>query len=301
VRAYLLEVPKYFREVGWAPAIMMKIHIGFDLTYTFDGFTPMILMLNVHPSRRRELITPDVIRAMPARSITPYVDGFGNKCVRLLAPPGMLRLTSNAIIGDTGFPDKISIGAEEHNVADLPPECLVFLLPSRYCETDVLMNTAWELFGNVRPGWGRVAAICDFVHNHIAFNYLAADATRGAARAFEERRGVCRDYAHLAVTFCRCLNIPARYCTGYLGDIGVPVDPAPMDFSAWFEAFIGGAWYTFDARHNFPRIGRVLIGRGRDAADVAISTTFGRNELTAFKVLTEEYRQSVTDSIKISA
>jgi transglutaminase-like putative cysteine protease len=279
---------------------MMKIRIGFDLIYTFDGYTPMVLMLNVHPSRRHDLITTDAIRTMPARSIAPYVDGFGNKCVRLLAAPGALRITSNAIIEDSGLPDKTNVGAVEHNVADLPSDTLVYLLGSRYCETDALMNRAWELFGHVRPGWGRVATICDFVHNHIKFDYLAADATRGAARAFEERRGVCRDYAHLAVTFCRCFNIPARYCTGYLGDIGVPLDPAPMDFSAWFEAFVGGAWYTFDARHNQPRIGRVLIGTGRDAADVAISTTFGRNQLTAFKVLTEEY-QTAADDIKVTA
>ena len=276
----------------------MKIHIGFDLTYKFAAYTPVILMLNVHPSRHRDLVTPDVIRAHPARAITPYLDGFGNKCVRLLAPSGPLRLTSNAIVEDSGRPDKVDRGAEEHNVADLPSDTLVFLLASRYCETDLLMNKAWEVFGGIRPGWGRVAAICDFVHHHITFNYLHADATRSAARAFEERRGVCRDYAHLAVTFCRCLNIPARYCTGYLGDIGVPADPAPMDSSAWFEAFIGGTWYTFDARHNRPRIGRVLIGRGRDAADVAISTTFGQNELTTFNVTTEEYSNAPAEALK---
>jgi transglutaminase-like putative cysteine protease len=280
----------------------VKIQIGFDLTYELMGYTPMVFMLNVHPSRRRDLIAPDFIRLSPALSITPYLDGFGNRCVRILAPPGRLRVSSNAVIEDSGLPDKINKGAVEHSVADLPSDALVFLLGSRYCETDLLMNFAWEKFASVRPGWSRVQAICDFVHAHLAFNYSHADATRGAARAHQERRGVCRDFAHLAVTLCRCLNIPARYCTGYLGDIGVPIDPAPMDFSAWFEAFIGGAWYTFDARHNRPRIGRVLIARGRDAADVAISTSFGQNLLIAFSVVTEEFNQDGCESsMKVTA
>ncbi len=266
----------------------MRIQIGFELTFQSVGYTPMVLMLNVHPSRATSLVVPDFIRLSPQRAITPYIDGFGNKCVRVLAPPGLLRVSSNGVIEDTGLPDKINKGAEGHAIADLPQEALVFLLGSRYCETDLLMNVAWDLFGNTHPGWRRVQAVCDFVHRHLKFNYIDADATRGAARAYHERRGVCRDFAHLAITFCRCLNIPARYCTGYLGDIGVPADPAPMDFSAWFEAFIGGSWYTFDARHNIPRIGRVLIARGRDATDVAISTTFGENRLMSFSVVAEE-------------
>ena len=266
----------------------MKIQLGFDLTYQCVDSTPMILMLNVHPSRAGDLITPDRLRITPARSITPYVDGFGNKCVRLLAPPGELRVASDTVIADSGKPDLIDLAAQEHAVADLPHDTLVYLLGSRYCETDTMMDKAWALFGSAPPGWRRVQAICDFVHQHITFGYQHADPTRGAARAFAEQRGVCRDFTHLAVTFCRCLNIPARYCTGYLGDIGVPPDPAPMDFSAWFEAFVGGRWFTFDARHNVPRIGRVLIGRGRDAADVAISTTFGPNVLKSFSVTTRQ-------------
>jgi transglutaminase-like putative cysteine protease len=269
----------------------VKIHIGFDLTYETSNPMPIIFMLNVHPSRAGDLITPDRLRLTPSLSINPYIDGFGNKCVRVLAPPGDLRVTNDAIIFDTGKPDPIDFGAIEHPVADLPHETLVYLLPSRYCETDVMMNTAWAIFGNVPPGWRRVQAICDFVHQRIRFDYQQANATRGAAQAFSERQGVCRDFAHLAVTLCRCMNIPARYCTGYLGDIGVAPDPAPMDFSAWFEAFIGGRWFTFDARHNVPRIGRVLIAHGRDAADVAISTTFGQNILKNFRVTTEEVDQ----------
>ena len=276
----------------------MKIHVGFDLTYEIAHPTPMIFMLNVHPSRAADLITPDRLRIAPSRSITPYIDGFGNKCVRLLAPPGELRVASDTIVSDSGRADRVDVGAEEHAVADLPHDTLVYLLASRYCEADSMMDKAWEIFGQAPRGWRRVQAICDFVHSHITFGYQHADATRGAMRGFVEQRGVCRDFAHLAVTFCRCLNIPARYCTGYLGDIGVPPDPAPMDFSAWFEAFVGGRWYTFDARHNMPRVGRVLIARGRDAADVAISTTFGNTRLKSFIVTTREADQEIASLIE---
>jgi len=276
----------------------VKIHVGFDLTYEIAHPTPMIFMLNVHPSRAADLITPDRLRIAPSRSITPYIDGFGNKCVRLLAPPGELRVASDTIVSDSGRADRVDVGAEEHAVADLPHDALVYLLASRYCEADSMMDKAWEIFGQAPRGWRRVQAICDFVHSHITFGYEHADATRGAVRSFVEQRGVCRDFAHLAVTFCRCLNIPARYCTGYLGDIGVPPDPAPMDFSAWFEAFVGGRWYTFDARHNMPRVGRVLIARGRDAADVAISTTFGNTRLKSFIVTTREADQEIASLIE---
>jgi transglutaminase-like putative cysteine protease len=276
----------------------VKIHVGFDLTYEIAHPTPMIFMLNVHPSRAADLITPDRLRIAPSRSITPYIDGFGNKCVRLLAPRGELRVASDTIVSDSGRADRVDVGAEEHAVADLPHDTLVYLLASRYCEADSMMDKAWEIFGQAPRGWRRVQAICDFVHSHITFGYQHADATRGAMRGFVEQRGVCRDFAHLAVTFCRCLNIPARYCTGYLGDIGVPPDPAPMDFSAWFEAFVGGRWYTFDARHNMPRVGRVLIARGRDAADVAISTTFGNTRLKSFIVTTREADQEIASLIE---
>jgi transglutaminase-like putative cysteine protease len=191
-------------------------------------------------------------------------------------------------VRDCGLPDDVAPHARQHDVADLPHDTLLFLMASRYCETDRLMETAWSLFGSVPEGWARVQAICDFVHAHIAFDYMQARVTKSAADVYRERTGVCRDFAHLAVALCRCMNIPARYCTGYLGDIGVPPDPAPMDYSAWFEAYLDGRWYTFDARHNEPRIGRVVIARGRDAADVAISTTFGWNLLKNFTVWTDE-------------
>jgi transglutaminase-like putative cysteine protease len=277
----------------------MKIRIGFDILYDCTSYTPMILMLNVHPNRRPDLLTPDSIGFDPDCSINPYTDSFGNKCVRLLAPPGKLRIFSNALIRDSGRADTINRHAQEHQIADLPSEALIFLLASRYCETDLLMDAAWKMFGGVQPGWSRVQAICDFVHRHLVFDYMAADATRGSLKAYQEKRGVCRDFAHLAITLCRCMNIPARYCTGYLGDIGIPPNPAPMDFSAWFEAYIGGGWYTFDARHNQPRIGRILVARGRDAADVAISTTFGPNQLLSFTVTTREvFEESVRTAAK---
>jgi transglutaminase-like putative cysteine protease len=265
----------------------VKIQLGFDLTYACADSTPMILMLNVHPSRTGDLITPDRMRLTPARSITPYIDGFGNKCVRLLAPAGELRIAGDSVVADSGRPDPVDLAAQEHAVANLPHDALVYLLASRYCETDLLMDKAWELFSLAPAGWRRVQAICDFVHAHIAFGYHHADSTRGAARAFAERRGVCRDFTHLAVTLCRCLNIPARYINGHLGDIGVPVVD-PMDFSAWIEVYLAGSWWTFDPRNNMPRIGRIVVARGRDAADIPLINSFGPHVLKSFRVWTYE-------------
>jgi transglutaminase-like putative cysteine protease len=205
-----------------------------------------------------------------------------------VAPPGQVEISADAVVVDSGRPDAVEPAARQHEVSELPHDALVFLLGSRYCETERLMNVAWTNFGRSPTGWLRVQAICDFVHSHLGFGYLHARATRTAMEAFEERRGVCRDFAHLAVTLCRCMNIPARYCTGYLGDIGVAPEPEPMDFSAWFEAYLGGRWHTFDARYNVPRIGRIVMARGRDAADVAFSTTFGPNTLKRFSVFTDE-------------
>jgi transglutaminase-like putative cysteine protease len=221
--------------------------------------------------------------------VTEYIDCYGNRCGRILAPAGRLHLRNDAIVDDCGLPDLQVLSASQQNVQDLPHEVLLFLLPSRYCEVDSeLKDVCWTLFGRFQPGWPRVQAICNFVHQHIRFDYMQARVTRTALEAYRERVGVCRDYMHLAITFCRALNIPARYCTGYLGDIGVPAAPYPMDFSAWFEAYIGGQWYSFDARNNLPRIGRVLMARGRDAADVALTTTFGVNQLESFEVWTDE-------------
>jgi transglutaminase-like putative cysteine protease len=220
--------------------------------------------------------------------ITLYRDRFGNWVTRLVAPPGQIRISADAVIHDRGLPEPVVTSAPQHDVESLPEETLEYLLGSRYCDTESLSAVAWQLFGTTQPGWPRVQAVCDFVHQNIQFGYRFARATRTASETFNEGRGVCRDFAHLAITLCRCLNIPARYCTGYLGDIGVPPVPSPMDFSGWFEAFLGGTWYTFDARHNVPRIGRVLMARGRDAADVAISMTFGPCFLQSFRVWTDE-------------
>jgi transglutaminase-like putative cysteine protease len=235
-----------------------------------------------------DLVGRDDLVVDPPVQMAAYRDSFGNWCTRLVAPKGRTRIAANAIVNDTGAPDAIVPGAQQHLVQDLPEETLMFLLGSRYCETDRLSETAWNLFGNAPTGWGRVQAICDFVHRHITFGYEHARMTRTALEAYYDKTGVCRDYTHLAVAFCRCMNIPARYCTGYLGDIGMPPPYGVMDFAAWFEVFLGGQWHTFDARNNTPRIGRVLIARGRDAADVAISNTFGPNFLASFKVWTDE-------------
>jgi len=266
----------------------VKIRVGYELVYECPQPTPMILMLNVHYSRVSDLIAPDHLVTDPALPIAVYRDSFGNWCSRIVAPAGLTRITSDAIVRDTGLADLVAVDARQTPIQDLPGETLLFLLGSRYCETELLMPVAWSLFGGTPMGWPRVQAICDFVNRHLTFGYQYARATKTAHEAWQERNGVCRDFAHLAVTLCRCMNIPARYCTGYLGDIGVPIVDSPMDFSGWFEAFLGGRWYTFDARHNFPRIGRILMAHGRDAADVAIATSFGVNRLASFKVWTDE-------------
>jgi transglutaminase-like putative cysteine protease len=266
----------------------MKIRIGYELAYECPQSTPMIFTLSVHYTRVSDVLVPDHLIADPSVPIAAYRDTFGNWCSRIVAPKGVLRLSTDALVRDSGRPDVVAPQARQTPVEALPDEALLFLLGSRYCETDRLSEAAWQLFGTSPTGWARVQTICDFVHRHITFGYEHARPTKTAWQAFEERTGVCRDFAHLAVAFCRCMNIPARYCTGYLPDIGVPVSHAPMDFAGWFEAYLDGHWYTFDARNNVPRIGRVLIARGRDAADVAISNTFGPNTLKSFMVRAEE-------------
>jgi transglutaminase-like putative cysteine protease len=266
----------------------MQIRVGFEMIYDCPQPTPMVLNVNVHSSRVSDLVGRDELVVDPPVPMAGFRDSFGNWCTRIVAPKGRTRVAAEAIVNDTGAVDAVVPQAQQLSVPDLPDEALQFLLGSRYCETDRLSETAWNLFGQGPSGWGRVQAICDYVHRHIAFGYEHARMTRTALEAFYDKTGVCRDFAHLAVAFCRCVNIPARYCTGYLSDIGAPPPYGPMDFSAWFEAFLDGHWYTFDARSNTPRIGRVLIARGRDAADVAINTTFGKNTLTSFRVWTDE-------------
>ncbi len=266
----------------------MQLRVGCELIYKCVQPTPMILALSVHYSRASDMVRADHLVTQPPLPVRQYRDTFGNWCSRVVAPPGLTKFTVDALVNDAGQPDPVALGAREVPVPELPEETLVFLLASRYCETDRLSETAWKLFGQVPAGWGRVQAICDFVHRHIVFGYEHANPSKSAYDAYCTRTGVCRDYAHLAVAFCRCMNIPARYCTGYLGDVGLPPPYAPMDFAGWFEAYLDGTWYTFDPRNNTPRKGRVLIARGRDAADVAISTTFGPNTLEGFRVWTDE-------------
>jgi len=265
----------------------MLIRLGYDIQFDIPAPVPMVAMLHVHPSRAADLREPDELGLTPATPIELYHDSFGNICSRFVAPAGQLRLYNSTLIEDSGETDPVNPGARQAPVQDLPSEVLLYLLASRYCEVDQLVDTAGTLFGATAPGWSRVQAICDWVHANITFGYNFASPTKTARDVYADRRGVCRDFQHLAITFCRCMNIPARYAAGYLGDIGVPLTP-PMDFSAWFGAYLEGRWWTFDARNNRPRIGRVLMAAGRDAADVAITTSFGAAWLKSFTVVTDE-------------
>ncbi len=265
----------------------MFIRLGYEIEFDVPAPVAMVAMLSVHPSRVPDLRAPDELSIEPELALTSYIDHFGNRCTRFVAPAGTLRLRSATLIEDPGTPDPVAPYAQEHPVGELPDEALIYLLNSRYCEVDRLSNIATDLFGGLTPGWGRVQAICDWVNTKVMFGYQHASPIRTALDVFTDRVGVCRDYQHLAIAFCRALNVPARYATGYLGDIGVPLTP-PMDFSAWFEAYLDDRWWVFDARNNTPRIGRVLIATGRDASDVAITTSFGTANLTRFAVLTEE-------------
>lgn len=266
----------------------MLIRLGYDIHFDVAHGATFIALLRVHPSRQQDLDQADLVTVSPEMPVTYFEDSFGNLATCLEAPPGSLALTCSTTISDSGELDPFAPDAEELPVAQLPPEVLPYLLNSRYCEVDLLSPVANDLFGQVAPGWSRVEAICGWAKAHVVFDYRRARSTKTALDVFTERVGVCRDFQHLAITFCRALNIPARYVTGYLGDIGVPAAPYPMDFSAWFEAYIGGRWYTFDARHNQRRIGRIVMATGRDATDVAITTTFGEVALTKFSVITEE-------------
>ena len=269
----------------------MKIRTGYTIAYDTFGPTALVYQLNVHPSRAIDLLTSDAMRVDPPVPMRSYTDVFGNTCTRLLSPGGRITVSADFLIADSGELDAYAPDARQIAVQDLPDAVMIYLLGSRYCDTDKLAGIAWPLFGNTPEGWGRVQAIVTWAHERITFNYMDADATRSAFDGYTQRKGVCRDFAHLAVALCRCMNIPARYCTGYLGDIGVPVDVNPMDFSAWFEAYLDGPqgprWYTFDARHDARRIGRIVIARGRDATDVAISTSFGTALLAQFDVHTD--------------
>ncbi|HMF75135.1 MAG TPA: transglutaminase family protein [Bryobacteraceae bacterium] len=269
----------------------MLIRLGYDIRFFFPVRTPVVTLLHVHPSREKDLREPDSLVIEPHVPVDHYIDSFGNHCGRFVAPAGYLRLFSASLIEDPRTPDPINLSAREVPVEELPTDTLRFLLASRYCESDVLSNTAAQLFGHVPRGWERVQTIVDWAHNKITFDYNSARPTKTAVEVMNEGRGVCRDFQHLAITMCRCLNIPARYATGYMGDIDWVVPPAPMDFSAWFEAYLEDRWWTFDARNNKPRVGRVLMATGRDAADVALTTSFGQADLMQFTVVSDEVLQ----------
>ena len=266
----------------------MFIKCGHEFIFELPAPTPMVLQLYIHPSRAGHLRKPEYLQITPTVPVMEYIDTFGNRCGRIVAPAGMLKLYNDNVIFDVGAKDLINLSAHQHEVGDLPPEAMQFLVASRYCEVDRFNDIAFQLFGQTPLGWGRVQAICNWVHQNVFFGYQFARPTKTAWDVYMERTGVCRDFQHLAITFCRALNIPARYATGYLGDIGVPAMPSPMDFSAWFEVYLNHQWYTFDARFNTPRMGRVLMARGRDAVDVALTTSFGQANLKSFKVWSGE-------------
>lgn len=283
-----LALPKPFAGAALVDSAPFSIRVGYEMVYECPQPTPMILMLNIDRTRRADIIVQDAMKIVPSVPITFYDDAFGNWCSRIVAPTGEIRISADGIVRDAGLPDVVADWAQQHPVQDLPEDVLVYILGSRYCETDRLSEAAWDLFGQSPTGWGRAQAICDFVHHHIIFGYEYANPTKSAWEVFNQGQGVCRDFAHLAIALCRCMNIPARYCTGYLSDIGTPLPWGPGDFAGWFEAYLGGRWYTFDPRNNTPRMGRVLIAQGRDAADVPISHTFGLNTLKLFKVWTDK-------------
>jgi len=266
----------------------MMIRVGYELVFQVPARTPMLLMLYTHPSRAASLREADQVHVEPGVPVEEFTDLFGNRCGRLVAPPGKLRLWNVTSVEDSGEPDEVRPSAQQQPVEHVPPEVLPFLLGSRYCDVDKRTDVAWSLFGQTQLGWPRVQAVCDWVHKNVQFGYQFANPFKSAHDVYQQRTGVCRDFNHLALTFCRCLGIPARYATGYLGDIGVPASPSPMDFSGWFEAYLDGRWFTFDARHNTPRVGRVLMARGRDAVDVAITTSFGPTQLEKFTVYTDQ-------------
>jgi transglutaminase-like putative cysteine protease len=269
----------------------MMLRLGYDIRFEIPSPVAMVALLNVHPSRVADLRAPDELRVEPETHVDSFIDSFGNRCTRFVARQGALRLSNSTMLEDPGFADRVSRDAREVPVQELPSDVLGYLLNSRYCEVDRFATIASELFGGVAPGWGRVQAICDWVHSKVNFGYQYARPTKTALDVFSERFGVCRDFQHLAVTLCRALHIPARYATGYLGDIRVPAAPSPMDFSAWFEVYLEDRWWTFDARYNCPRFGRVLMATGRDASDVAMTTSFGMANLTYFSVISEELIQ----------
>jgi len=277
----------------------MLIRVGYELIFDVPVPTPIMFLLYMHPSRDLTLRQGDRLVVEPAVKVHEFTDVFANRCGWIHAPAGKVRFTNDAIVRASGLPDPVSAHARQHPVQELPPQVLQFLLASRYCEVDRMQEIAWDLFAKAPMGWEKVQAVCDWCHANVEFGYQYARSTKTAHDVYVERKGVCRDFMHLAITFLRCLNIPARYATGYLGDIGVPPVDCPMDFSAWFEVYLDGQWWTFDARHNKPRIGRVLMARGRDAVDCALTTSFGPTTLKKFLVWTDEVKETARVGLSV--
>ena len=271
----------------------MLIRYGYELEFFCPQPVMMVCLLDTHTDFIQHVKWQGPFQTSVAVECEIYRDAHGNDVRRFMAPAGTLRITRDQVYETDGKVDPVVWDAKEVPLHEVPGHYLVYLLGSRYCETDKLSNIAWNLFGNVAPGWQRVQAICDFVNNHLTFGYQYARATRTAFEAYEERVGVCRDFAHLAVTLCRCMNIPTRYANGFLGDIGIPPDPAPMDYNAWMEVYLDHKWWIFDARHNVPRIGRITVSRGRDATDIPLATSFGPHFLNLFKVWTDEVGEDI--------
>ncbi len=275
----------------------MLIRYGYELSFECAAPTLMLCLLDAHEDLAHHMVYDSGFKIWPANGSSTYRDSFGNQVRKFVAPTGLLTIHRDSIIKDDGQPDPVIEDAQEMPLDRVPNDYLIYLLGSRYCETDKLSQIAWDLFGSTPRGWRRVQAICDFVNAHVTFGYEYARPTRTAFETFQEKVGVCRDFAHLAVAFCRCMNIPTRYANGFLGDIGVPPDPAPMDYNAWFEVFLDGRWFTFDARHNQPRIGRITVARGRDATDIPLASSFGPHQLATFKVWTDEVDQATLDEL----
>jgi transglutaminase-like putative cysteine protease len=265
----------------------MRVRIGCEFDYESLGPVPMLMLVRAQPDGEHHTLYESRWTA-PEVPVHEYVDAFDNHCWRFVAPAGRFRIRYDALVDIDGEPDPVVPDAPLVRVEDLPDSALVFTLASRYVESDLLIQTAWDLFGSTPPTWARVQAVCDWVHTNVVYETGNSGPTITAMDVFERRVGVCRDFALLAVAFCRALNIPARYTFGYLPDIAVEPPDVPMDFHAWFEAYLGGRWYTFDARHNVPRIGRVVIGRGRDAVDVAMATQYGSSRLNSMTVWSDE-------------
>ncbi|HWE62937.1 MAG TPA: transglutaminase family protein [Chloroflexota bacterium] len=266
----------------------MQVRIGCEFQYEVPVETPSVVQVQPHEVGDHRLIR-ETWETTPGIAGALYHDLYGNTCRRLILPKGAVTLRYDAICEVPDRFDEIAEDAEEIPIADLPDEALIYTMPSRYCLSDVLGNTAWALFGQAKPGWARVQAICDWVHHNLRFQYGTSTPLTTAVDVYVAREGVCRDFTQLGISFCRALNIPARYVFGYLPDIGVPPPDAPMDFCAWFEAYLGDRWYTFDPRNNAPRTARVVIGRGRDALDVAMVTSYGAPRLTKMEVWADEY------------